>query len=248
MTDANETRKVSEKENSKTRAKNPVTRALGGRIQNRRGKVSQEAFARKIGVHKNTLIRYEKGERVPDALFLLGICERAKPCNPIWLLTGHGSMYLDEVKEEGIGYEATNSRGEPMVFSNHGVLYPRSGPPIYSEQIVDDLAFSSAWLQETLGVDPQSVAVVTIRDDAMSGTLRDGDMVLVNLDDYEVEDGSLYMVHMADGLTARHVQRLHDGSLRLTSDNPTYEAKTVGAENAEEVCIVGRIVWAARSF
>ena len=61
--------------------------ALGKRLAVMRGNASQKAFARSLGIHKNTLIRYEQGERLPNALVLAQL-HTIHGVNVLWLLTG----------------------------------------------------------------------------------------------------------------------------------------------------------------
>ncbi len=61
-----------------------------------RGSLSQGEFAKRLGTHRNTLARYERGERNPDAKFLADLC-REFGVNARWLLTGQGPMYIAEM-------------------------------------------------------------------------------------------------------------------------------------------------------
>lgn len=59
---------------------------LGGRIRQMRGDTSQVEFAKQLGIGRTTLIRYESGERVPDAEVLTFWAERGIDID--YLLTG----------------------------------------------------------------------------------------------------------------------------------------------------------------
>ena len=56
-----------------------------------RGPASQAEFATKLGVHKNTIGRYERGKNPPDALFLVAL-RRTCGISLQWLLMGEGPM------------------------------------------------------------------------------------------------------------------------------------------------------------
>lgn len=60
---------------------------IGGKIRFLRGKRSRDAFARELGIHKNTLANYERGKRTPDSDFLVVLC-RSENIDPAWLLGG----------------------------------------------------------------------------------------------------------------------------------------------------------------
>lgn len=68
-----------------------MLKAIGARIEQVRGKESQPDFAGRYNVHKNTLGRYERGERWPDADFMLAL-NVVDGINPAWLMLGEGPM------------------------------------------------------------------------------------------------------------------------------------------------------------
>lgn len=65
----------------------PSNETLSGRLQIIRGSTTQEKFAKMLGVGRTSLIRYESGERVPDATFLQAVVTKCK-VDPSWLLLG----------------------------------------------------------------------------------------------------------------------------------------------------------------
>ncbi|MDC8804257.1 helix-turn-helix transcriptional regulator [Halomonas pacifica] len=65
---------------------------VGHRLKLIRGELSQAAFADKVGVHKNTLGGYERGERSPDAEILRALVGLGYNAN--WVLTGEGPERL----------------------------------------------------------------------------------------------------------------------------------------------------------
>ncbi len=64
--------------------------AIGARIRQVRGDMTQKEFSDRLGIGRTSVVRYEAGERSPDADFItkayavLGV-------DAIWLLTGIGS-------------------------------------------------------------------------------------------------------------------------------------------------------------
>jgi transcriptional regulator with XRE-family HTH domain len=71
---------------------------IGERIKEIRGTATQEEFAGKLGVHKNTISRWERGERIPDANNLARILEVYQEINPAWLITGAGEIKRRQVE------------------------------------------------------------------------------------------------------------------------------------------------------
>lgn len=66
----------------------PAT-SVGSRIRAARGSRSQRTLAVALGLSPMTLIRYERGEREPDATVLAGICHLCG-VTADWLLFGRG--------------------------------------------------------------------------------------------------------------------------------------------------------------
>lgn len=69
---------------------------LPDRIKSVRQNLKQDEFALKLGVNKNTIGRWERGEQTPDAEELNRILEVYPDINSAWLLTGEGEMKLCE--------------------------------------------------------------------------------------------------------------------------------------------------------
>ncbi len=67
---------------------------IGNRIRYLRGGESLPSFAKKLGIHKNTLVRYEKEESLPDVGFVLKLCKIIdnEAITPSWLIEGEGPM------------------------------------------------------------------------------------------------------------------------------------------------------------
>lgn len=68
---------------------------IGERIKKLRGTIPQDEFSKRIEVHKNTVGRWERGERSPDSADLNKILSKFPDVNPTWLLTGEGEMQRD---------------------------------------------------------------------------------------------------------------------------------------------------------
>lgn len=71
---------------------------LGARIRQVRGKVSQEEFARRLGISKGALGCYERGVNCPNVEVVLGICRLCR-ISVEWLMTGSGPMMAPAPRE-----------------------------------------------------------------------------------------------------------------------------------------------------
>jgi len=68
---------------------------FGSRLEIARGKMSRKAVSIKMGIHANTYGNFERGDRWPDAGFVINFCKMFN-INPTWLLTGQGPMHMPD--------------------------------------------------------------------------------------------------------------------------------------------------------
>jgi len=71
---------------------------IGKRLKEVRGSFSQQQFADVLEVHRNTVARYEREERVPDSEYIEQIYNKFS-INPQWILTGEGQMSTSKKTE-----------------------------------------------------------------------------------------------------------------------------------------------------
>jgi transcriptional regulator with XRE-family HTH domain len=110
------------------------SRSVGERVKSVRGELSQEAFAKLLNISRNSLIRYESGERVPDAELLVKL-NVLYNVQPLWLLTGAYEALpegldknetfvietlrnLDDAGRQGVYLVFERLAGHPVVQSN----------------------------------------------------------------------------------------------------------------------------------
>jgi len=80
----------------------------------------------------------------------------------------------------------------------------------------------------------------------MEPTIRDGDLLLVDTSQKDVVEDGIYVLHLNNHLLAKRLQRLHDGSIRISSDNPAYAEEVVTSGELSTLDIIGRAVWSGR--
>lgn len=211
---------------------------LGERIRELRGDMQQAELAEKLGIHKNTMMNYEKGERSPDVHILQKLLAIFPETSPAWLLTGEGSKTRSDTLPENF------------------VMFPRyevsasAGPGRYleSEQLVDFVSFKDDWVRNYLRVPTKDLALINVKGDSMAPTLNDGDLILVDLRAIRIEDSAIYVIEFDDALLVKRVQRKLDGSIVIKSDNPLYDPEVLTKEKADGLRIVGRVVWTGKKL
>lgn len=65
--------------------------------------LTQDAFAKRLGIKRNTVGNYETGNRVPSDQSIFSIC-REFNVNEEWLRNGTGEMFNDLSQDEELAY------------------------------------------------------------------------------------------------------------------------------------------------
>ena len=108
---------------------------VGDRIKQLRGKESQGTFGTRFGISRNTVMRYESGDRKPDTDFIVAVCE-AYNINAHWLLTGDGPEKLDQQN----GLPAAKTAADPQPSDNHKPAQPTPSDDLGLGESVELLA------------------------------------------------------------------------------------------------------------
>lgn len=107
-----------------------------------------------------------------------------------------------------------------------------------NERPFDAFRFSRRWLAEQ-GLEGAQLSAITVEGDSMEPLLRDGDEILVDRSPRPFRDG-VHVVRLGDTLMVKRVASAGGGRLALLSQNLAYPPVEV---SAEEVEIIGRVVW-----
>lgn len=219
------------------------THDIGSRLAQLRGTEPQADFAKKIGVHKNTWARWERGERALDIGALLAL--RAMGINTDWVLSGEGPQYLADLARPSVDSEPSMEEEELVLAPIYDPRFD-GGKDAGAKRFVRGYApLRRDWLAEN-GAHPGQLGVVNICGDAMAPTLCGGDIVIINRDVPEPIIDGIYVLDVNATLLARRLQRLVDGSIRVSSDNGGYVDEMVNVRDAENLNILGRIIWTGR--
>ena len=115
-----------------------------------------------------------------------------------------------------------------------------------SAEISNWLAFRYEWLVSK--GNPETMSCFHVLGDSMSGTLENGDLILVDESQKRVMTGLIYLVLVNGQLMVKRASVRPD-SIQFLSDNPRYEPIVISNnDDSSEVVVHGRIVWAAHEF
>ncbi|NJK53866.1 MAG: helix-turn-helix domain-containing protein [Leptolyngbyaceae cyanobacterium SU_3_3] len=183
----------------KVEPKEPLSKGIGQRIEQVRGRLTQNAFAKSVGISKSTLIRYEREDRLPDAEVIARVCETYN-ADFTWLITGKGNPFVPEPEEKECVQIPKFDIG---VSAGPGAFVEAAGEP---ELISVDLQ----WLRQDLHVCPAEVSMIYVRGDSMQPTIMDGDMLLVSSRVEPIRDG-IYVSRYDGLLQVKRLQRQPKG-------------------------------------
>ena len=218
---------------SSSSSSSPSSSGIGARIVQIRQNVSQTQFAATLGIHKNTLIRYEQEKRHPDSAFLVRLCEQYE-VDPNWLLSGQSKHSAHRIDESRLLND--------YVFLS--LRYSETTEP--GEQ--ESLAVKKSWIHSQLQVEPEDLKLLSVEGESMKPTLYPGDVILLNLRETIAQKG-IYAVQMEEVLVIKRLQPLSDNIVKVISDNPLYESWETNLEDpAQKLAIVGRVVFVCRKL
>ena len=106
------------------------------------------------------------------------------------------------------------------------------------EAAFDAFRFSRRWLEEQ-GLARAELSAIRVEGDSMEPLLNDGDEILVDRAPRAFRDG-IHVVRLGDTLMVKRVASAGAGRVALLSQNLAYPPVEVAAE---EVAIIGRVVW-----
>ncbi|CAA7618238.1 XRE family transcriptional regulator [Magnetospirillum sp. SS-4] len=108
--------------------------------------------------------------------------------------------------------------------------------------------FPKSWLRGVLRLRSAGLKLIRVRGDSMEPTLLGGDVVMLDTTQVIPNPTGIFVLHDGFGLVAKRLERLAGGeipSVRIISDNSRYSPYD---RSAEEIRIIGRIVWFARNL
>jgi len=169
-----------------------------------------------------------------------------------WLITGDGDMFQSS---EG----SANGLPAPIMDFNqpdfvrlpvYNDVQASAGPGTVpaSEQADGVVAFARRFLVNQ-GAKPDHCSVIWARGTSMKPTIPDGALLVVDHSQREVEHGCIYVFNVSDRLLVKRARWRLDGRLELVSDNTDegYPVETFGADSADQLRVVGRVVYFGRT-
>jgi phage repressor protein C with HTH and peptisase S24 domain len=207
---------------------------------------SADRLAREMKVSPSAFRKWLKGEAEPSRERLVALAHAAG-VGVAWLAEGEGAEPIFEAVR---GSRHRIATGEDQVNWGEFVLLPKRpeaaaagsetpAAPSGSEY----LALRHDWVRSVCGVEPAALRLELAIGESMTPTIKDGSTLLIDTTEQEVRSFGIYVLEINGERLVKRVQRKHDGSLVLISDNAAYQPDEVPPAKAAEVSVVGRVVW-----
>lgn len=119
---------------------------------------------------------------------------------------------------------------------------PGAGEPDTVEARTE-IAFNPSYMRRHFGRAGEGFAMLYVKGDSMTPTLRDGDEIVIDCTIKSVDRDGIYVFRLRGDHRVKRIQIKLDGSLLVKSDNEAYEQELVGPEQADDFQVEGRLVW-----
>lgn len=116
------------------------------------------------------------------------------------------------------------------------------GATIASEKPTRYLAFRHKWLQFR-NLKAEHLALVFARGDSMEPTIHDNNTVMIDTSQTDLTDGNIYVIRTDNHLIVKRVQKLINKGILLLSDNKEYKEQMLEPSEANDLAVIGRVVW-----
>ena len=108
--------------------------------------------------------------------------------------------------------------------------------------------FHVKWLENSLGINAENVRIVFCEDDAMSPTLNQGDMAIIDYSNGDISNAGIFAIYNGVSVILRRIEQLvtkKDNMLKIISDNENYGHNLI---QHDEVDVLGRVVYIAKKI
>jgi len=121
-----------------------------------------------------------------------------------------------------------------------------AGSLVERENVLDYMAFREDWVRRVLRVEPGNLVLITSVGDSMEETIRNGDLLLVDVGVDRIVDDAIYVLVKGGELVVKRVQQFFSGAVVIKSDNAAYDDETVAGEQLDQLKVAGRVRWIGR--
>lgn len=116
-----------------------------------------------------------------------------------------------------------------------------------SEEPTRYLAFRHKWLRYK-GLREKDLVLVFTKGDSMEPTISDNNTVLIDTSQRNLIDGHIYVIRTDGHLIVKRIQKLWNKGILLLSDNKEYKEQQVEPNEADDLEVIGKVVWVGKDL
>lgn len=175
-----------------------------------------------------------------------------------WIGTGEGPRRIDGVVDlagSPPAVDAIGRAGRPdeAVVVGDFVYIPRydvraaagAGGLVDRERFIGRIAMRADFIRGQ-GYSPAQLAACELGGDSMEPTLRDGELLMIDLRANAPTAEGIHLLRLGEVLLVKRLQVRPDGGLTIISDNEArYPRLVIEKDRLHEVSVIGRVVWHA---
>ncbi len=160
-----------------------------------------------------------------------------------WLATGLGSMRKSNAISEGESSEMS----EFALIPGYSIqISAGNGTEAEKEQVTRKLAFRHKWLKYK-GLSEKDLVLVFTKGDSMEPTISDNNTLMIDTSQTELQDGHIYVIRTNNQLVVKRIQNTMNGFF-LISDNKEYKEIELTYNEADDLQVIGRVVWIGKDL
>lgn len=212
-----------------------IKRGFHDRLAELIGNEKPFVWAERMGISKGAFSRIWNKGTLPSPE-LLGRIKTGATVSIDWLLFGEGQRNVTD--------------GDTIMIPHLDVrVSAGDGELIQTEEEKGKFPFDRNYFKRALKIDPRHAVMVDVVGDSMLPTFAPGDPVMVDIAQPQSIVDGVWVVRIDDATLVKRIQHLPGGTLRVTSDNPSYEPFTFDMkEEQPDFALIGRVVWAPRKY
>lgn len=200
---------------------------------------STNSFAKKCGYRESTIRGYLAGSM--PSLDKAAHIAKAAGISLQWLATGEGVMRQGEPLAASAG--ASELETEFALIPGYNIqVSAGSGRLATDETPTRKLAFRHKWLKFK-GLKEKDLVLVFANGDSMEPTIGDNNTLMIDTSKRDLKDGNIYVIRTNNHLIVKRVQTLWNKGILLLSDNKEYREQQIEPNEAEDLEVIGKVVW-----
>lgn len=115
------------------------------------------------------------------------------------------------------------------------------------EPVLGHIPFDKGWIEKSVAGNTENLIAMEMSGDSMEPLIRSGDVVVLNLSDTDIVDGSVYGIIVNESVVLKRIFSTPDG-MEIRSENPIHLTWNIKKDDIENLQIIGRAAFRVGKF